>query len=240
MAVSRAISAHLPAAKKAAGDEDPDIDAILAAIDFGGWDDLATSIQPDLESTARETVASVFASLDLSQTGDIFELSDQFAFEYALNRGAELVGKKWVDGVLVDNPNAQWAITETTRAELRDLISESFVQEWSPAELAKQIDQSFVFSSGRAEMIARTETAFAQTAASVNTATNLGAETKTVQLSNIHDVDDECDDAQAAGEVPIDEAYPGGALHVPLHPRCMCVELLHVPKPKKKGEDDGE
>lgn len=197
------------------------------------WDSLATSLQPDLENTARETVATVFASLDLTTTGNVFALSDQYAFEYALNRGAELVGKKWLNGVLVDNPSAHWAITETTRSELRDLISEAFVQEWSPAQLSQQIDSAFVFSTGRAEMIAQTETAFAQTAASVNTATNLGAETKTVQMSNMHDIDDECDDAEAAGEVPIDEPFPGGSKHVPLHPRCMCVELLHVPKKDK-------
>lgn len=239
MRIARAIEPFLPKTKKAAGDQpQPDIDTILAAIDFGAWNSLATDLQPDLESTARETVASVFASLDLSNTSDLFALSDKFALEYAQTRAAELVGKKWVDGLLVDNLDARWAITDTTREELRGLIAEAFAEEWSPAQLSQKIDEAFVFSAGRAEMIAETETAFAQTAASVNTATNLGAETKTVQMSNLHDVDDECDDAQAAGEVPIDEPFPGGSKHVPLHPRCMCVELLHVPDPKKGKSDD--
>jgi len=231
VAVSRVIEAQLPQAQKAAGDTpQPDIDAIIAAIDFGVWDALATDFQPDLEETAREVVATVFATLGLStDNSDIFALSDTQALEYAQTRAAELVGKKWVNGALVDNPNAEWAITDTTRTELRELVARAFAEQWTPAELAKQIDSAFVFSEGRAEMIAQTETAMAQTAATVQTGKNFGATTKTVQMSNLHDIDDECDDANEAGEVPIDQPYPGGALHVPLHPNCRCVEMVHVP-----------
>lgn len=216
--------------KKAAGDT-PDLDAVLAAIDFGVWDALVNEVQPDLEETAREAVATVFATLNMTTSpSDIFALSDTQALEYAQARAAELVGKKWINGALVDNPNAKWAITETTREDLRELISRAFGEQWTPAELAKQIDAAWTFSSGRAETIAQTETAMAQTAATVQTGKNLGAETKTIQMSNLHDVDDECDDADQAGEVPIDEPYPGGALHTPLHPSCRCVEMVHVPE----------
>jgi hypothetical protein len=238
--VSRTIAEYLPGAQKAAGDTTPpDVDAILAAIDFSVWDALTREVQPDLEATAQEAVATVFATLNLSTEGsDLFNLSDTQALEYAEMRAAELVGRKWVDGVLVDNPSAQWAITETTREDLRELIGRAFAEQWTPAELARHIDESFTFSAGRAEMIAQTETAFAQTAATVQTGKNLGATTKSLQMSNLHDVDDECDAAQAAGEIPIDEPFPDGALHVPLHPRCCCVEMVHVPKPKKEPNDD--
>lgn len=235
--MSRVIEKYLPEAQKAAGDQSqPDVDAILAAIDFTVWDALVNDAQPALEATAREAVARVFATLDLSTEGsDLFELADRQAVEYAHNRAAELVGKKWLNGVLVDNPNAQWAITDSTRDYLRELIAEAFEKRWTPATLAAQIDQVFVFSAGRAEMIAETETAFAQTAATVQTGKNFGAETKSLQMSNLHDIDDECDDAQEAGEVPIDKPFPNGSLHVPLHPRCRCVEMVHVPR---KEPDD--
>lgn len=213
------------------------MDAILAAIDFSVWDALVKEVQPDLEATAREAVATVFATLNLSTEGsDLFGLSDTQALEYAEMRAAELVGKKWVDGALVDNPSARWAITETTREDLREMIGQAFAEQWTPAELARHIDESFTFSAGRAEMIADTETAMAQTAATVQTGKNLGATTKSLQMSNLHDVDDECDLAQAAGEIPIDDPFPDGALHVPLHPRCCCVEMVHVPK--KEPDDD--
>jgi hypothetical protein len=236
--VSRVIAEYLPGAQKAAGDTTPpEVDAILAAIDFSVWDALTREVQPDLEATAREAVATVFATLNLSTEGsDLFNLSDTQALEYAEMRAAELVGKKWVDGVLVDNPSAKWAITETTREDLRELIGQAFAEQWTPAELARRIDESFTFSAGRAEMIAETETAMAQTAATVQTGKNLGATTKSLQMSNLHDVDDECDTAQAAGLIPIDEPFPDGALHVPLHPRCCCVEMVHVPK--KEPDDD--
>jgi len=179
----------------------------------------------------------VFATLNLNtESNDLFSLSDTQAYDYAHERGAEMVGKKWVDGKLVDNPDAQWAITDTTRSELRELIASAFKNQWTPKELGRQIDEAFVFSPGRAELIAQTETAFAQTAATVQTGKKFGAITKSCLLSNEHDIDDICNAAADAGEVPIDKAYPGGSLHVPLHPRCMCVELVHMPKRKKKGD----
>ncbi len=211
------------------------MDAVLAAIDFAAWDTLVSDAQAALEATGAETVARVFATLDMSTEGsDLFELSDRQAADYAQTRAAELVGKKWVGGQLVDNPDARWAITETTRTELRALIADAFDERWTPAELAERIDAAFSFSPGRAEMIAQTETAFAQTAATVQTGKNFGAETKSIQMSNLHDIDDECDAAQEAGEVPIDKPYPDGAMHVPLHPRCRCVEMVHVPRKESK------
>jgi hypothetical protein len=224
-AVSKVIDPYL-VAKKAAGDG-PDPDKVLNEVDWSAWDQLQPSVQDQLEKVTRDAVASVFATLGLEQSGSFFDLADKFALEYAQTRAAELVGKKWVDGVLVDNPNAKWAITETTREELRDLIGKAFAETWTPAELAQQIDSAWMFSAGRAEMIAETETSMALTAATVHTGTEAGATTKSVQMSNLHDVDDECDAAEQAGEVPIESTYPDGSLHVPLHPRCRCVELLH-------------
>jgi len=50
---------------------------------------------------------------------------NEAARDYAHDRAAEMVGKKWVDGVLVDNPDAQWAITETTRDVAAGIIEDA-------------------------------------------------------------------------------------------------------------------
>jgi len=236
VAVGRVIGNYLPDAKKAAGDQSqPNTKEILAAISWSAWNKIVDELEPGLSATGLETVANVFATLNVSPEGsDLFNLSDTQARDYARERGAEMVGKKWVDGELVDNPNAKWAITDTTREGLRQLIVDAFEQQWTPTELAREIDASFVFSPGRAEMIARTETAMAQAFATVQTGKNFGAKTKSCQMSNLHDIDDQCDAAAAAGEIPIDKPYPDGVMHIPLHPRCMCVELVHVPRPKKE------
>jgi hypothetical protein len=234
-AVSQVIAPHLATAKKAQG-EDPDIDPILNLIDWEAWSALVPMVQQELGDTGKDAVAAAFATLSLEPDGNFFDLANTSALEYAQARAAELVGKKWLNGVLVDNPDAQWAITETTREQLRSLIAEAFAEKWTPAELAKQIDAAFTFSADRAAVIAETETAMALTAATVKTGTEAGATTKSTQMSNLHDIDDECDDAEKAGEVPIESPYPDGSMHVPLHPRCRCVELLHVPKVKEPEE----
>jgi hypothetical protein len=229
--VSTIIGPQLGTVQKAAGDiPDLRVDEVMALIDMGVWDALASQIQADLEDTGRDAVAGVFATLNMDQEGSFFDLSNTYALEYAQARAAEMVGKKWVDGVLVDNPNARWAITQTTREDLRELIARAFAEKWTPAQLAENIDAAFTFSGGRAAMIAETETSLALTAATVNTGKGAGATLKSTQMSNLHDIDDECDDAEAAGEIGIDDFFPDGSLHVPLHPLCHCVELLHIGK----------
>ncbi len=190
-----------------------------------------------LGSTGAEAVDIALTALEDAEVGkDVFGLSNETVLAYARDRAAEMVGRKWVDGVLVDNPDARWAITSSTRDYLRELITEALNSSWTPAVLAQKIDESIAFGSYRAELIARTETAMAYTAATVDVGKRVGATTKTTQMSNLHDIEDVCDAAHEAGEVPIDKPYPGGSMHVPLHPNCRCVEMVHVPK---KGKSDG-
>ena len=236
--VSRAIGKHLKA-KKASADKDAEqrADEIIASLSWAVWDGLVPDFQDLLGSTGTEAVSIAMEALEDAEAGrDVFSLSKETVMEYARNRAAEMVGRKWVDGVLVDNPNAQWAITSSTREYLRELVCDALNSSWTPSVLAQKIDESIAFGSYRAELIARTETAMAYTAATVDVGKRVGATTKTIQMSNLHDVDDVCDAAHEAGEVPIDKPYPGGSLHVPLHPNCRCVEMVHVPK---KGNVNG-
>jgi hypothetical protein len=68
---------------------------------------------------------------------------------------------RWKDGELIVNPNAEWAISDTTRSSLRTLVTNAMDAGSSNQALAKAIREATAFSSDRAEMIARTETGFA-------------------------------------------------------------------------------
>lgn len=81
------------------------------------------------------------------------------SIRYAQARGAELVGMKVVEGVLVPNPVTRWNITETVRAAVRENVQAALREGWSPDKLASVLEAHF--EPWRAKMIARTETGFA-------------------------------------------------------------------------------
>lgn len=84
------------------------------------------------------------------------------ATDYAAARGAEMVGRKYdADGELVDNPNADWAITSTVRDIIRYEVRDAVATHRDVDLLADHLTDTGAFSDYRAEMIARTETSLA-------------------------------------------------------------------------------
>jgi hypothetical protein len=82
---------------------------------------------------------------------------------WAQDRAAELVGMKWVDEELVDNPNAEWAITQSTRDMLNATISQGLDEGWGVDGIARAIENMpdaeglNAFTPERARMISLTE-----------------------------------------------------------------------------------
>ena len=145
------------------------------------------------------------------------------ARNFARKRAAEMVGKKWVNGHLVDNPRAKWAITDTTREVLREAVKQAFSQEGgAPADLSKRIEESGIFGEARAEMIARTEMARAQVEGALVTAGEVGVIAKRSELSNDHEGQDECDEAADLGVIAIDDDFGEHGSGPPFHPNCAC------------------
>ena len=137
-------------------------------------------------------------------------------------RGAELVGMKYVDGELVENPNAEWVITDTTRRQLRDLEARALEEGWSPDEFATRIEE-LIDDADRAERIAETELSMAQQAGSMEEWRESGVVAgKIWLLSQDHPEPDECDDNADAGEIPVDEDFPSGDDTAPAHVSCFC------------------
>lgn len=168
------------------------------------------------------------------EDADAISRAEASAVTWARAHSAELVGKRLTEAGLVDNPNAQFAITDATRAGLERAITEAVESGASRGQLAQEISDLYGFSETRAELIAGTE---------INRAFMGGAletwrKSKVVVgkqwiLASTHDRDDECDENAMAGKLKLNETFPDGSLMPPAHPNCKC-SLLAVLKPDAK------
>jgi SPP1 gp7 family putative phage head morphogenesis protein len=200
------------------------IDEILDSIDMN-WQDIAEELRETLEGMAKDGAAEAAAQLS-GVVSLSLDLANEGAVEYASKRSAELVGMKYVDGDLVKNPNAHWAITQATRKMLRADIKTAMAEGWSNDELARAIEDNYAFSQTRAEMIARTETAMADVAgnmAAYEEAEEMGVEVlKKWITANDDKVSPDCVMNGKSKPLPLKAAFPSGAYEPPEHPRCRC------------------
>jgi hypothetical protein len=145
---------------------------------------------------------------------DMLEQADPNAVEWASQRAAGLIGK---------GTQSKYAITETTRAELRDLVTIAVDDGWSSQMLAKEIEDGWVFSASRASTVARTELAAAHVQGNLEGWRQSGVvEKKQSILGSEHDVDDICDMAAEDGPIGLDETFSNGEDGPPYHPNCVC------------------
>lgn len=219
-----------------ADDAERRIAEILAAWRARGWDVLSLEMVPIMEQAASEANTNAFAQIEAIQnqpppsfriTANIaikpaFNAVNQDAVDYARERAAEMVGKRLVDGTLIDNPYGAWRIDDPTRKWLRDLIERAFSEGMSPAQLAKEIQKNYAFSYKRAKTIAKTEIGNINAKTHAAAAVKMGANMKQSFLSFDHELSDFCDAAAEAGKVPIDFDYGGGMKWPLYHPRCWC------------------
>lgn len=210
--------------KLAKADDDPSdwkmsASAAYVAID---WEPLVHEIEEDIEEVVEAGALSGLGQISITDE-DLFSVANTVARDYAHNRSAELVGMKYdADGNLVANPDAQWAISETTREDLRDLIEAAFEQETPITQLAQDIRDSQMFSEYRAEMIAATEVQRAQILGMVEIWKESAiVETVIWQVSSLGPCD-ECAENEDE-EVKLGSVFPSGDQYPPVHPFCRCV-----------------
>lgn len=193
------------------------------------WQELAREIAPDLSAAAAQGVGEGAAQLNgLADEATVRQaLSPAKAF--AANRAAEMVGMKVADdGTLQPNPDARWAISETTRGDLEQIIAQAFDEAWPAAKLAEAIEQSQAFSQDRAELIARQEIGRAQAVGNLEAWIASGViEAVRWQLSADHECCDICDSFASQGEVPPGHEFAPGIKCPPeAHPRCQCALVV--------------
>ncbi len=150
---------------------------------------------------------------------------------YARDRAAEMVGKKWVNGALVDNPNAEWVITDTTRDDIQALVAQVQSGELKATDLPGAIMEAATFSKERAAMIARTELMEANaqgSLASYYAARKIGVNVKKAWLPDA-EACDICLENEAAGAIDLDDEFPSGDMAPTAHPNAVFSGSTFVP-----------
>lgn len=192
------------------------VDNAIAALNFDEWaDELPDELETYLTAVAVDAGGEALESLDID-SDDVDELMRKRAESFAHDRTAEMVGKKWIDGDLVDNPNAQWVITDGTREMLRATTEQALDEGWSAQKFAAEVAENHAFSADRADTIARTELAFADIAGNAEGWKASGV-VSGMQFLAAPDCCDECQ-ARDGDIVSLDDLENAA----PLHPRCRC------------------
>jgi hypothetical protein len=227
--IRQAVTPFLKAAAKQVADR---IRAMAKADGDGGNSDDPTAdldwtiLQDPLEDTLRElttdSVREALLQVKVSDAG-ITSQTNEDAVLYARNRAATLLGKRWDGGELIDNPDPKYAISETTRQAVQDLVKRAETEGWSNDKLADAVEGDFTFSPARARMIARTETAFADSQGNMTAWRRSGVVIgKRWLLATNHPEPDECDDNADDGVIGLDDQFSSGVDAPPDHPNCEC------------------
>ena len=183
------------------------------------WLAIAGSSAVSLEAAAQAGVAAGATQLELEDEELINKVNEQ-AIALANYRAAEMVGMRYApNGDLMANPDARWAISDTTRDKIREIITEVFEEKLTELrDVEEKIDAAGIFNDQRASMIARTEIANVQANANL-IMWQLSGVVKKVSwvLSGAHGALDECDMLADAGPYDVDQVP-----EFPAHPNCLC------------------
>jgi len=129
------------------------------------------------------------------------------AIEYAQKRGAALVTE----------------MDETTKKRLATTVSNAIKNKSGIPNLSRDIQKTFGdMSKYRSLVIARTETANALSAASLDTMKDMGIEGKEWVTAGDDRVSPECQGNEAEGIIPVGQTFSGGVDAPPQHPNCRC------------------
>lgn len=201
---------------------------------------LSTVTQEILGNAAKDAgnAALVQVGIDVEANPGAADLVNRAALEYASTRSAELVGmQRNAAGDLVDNPDAAWAIDDSTRELLRADVATAIKEGWSNARLAEVLAENYAFSQDRAMTIARTETQRAANAGALSGYKASGVVQGKEWLTAGDDrVSEDCEENASAGTLGLDELFPSGDDAPPAHPNCRCTLTPVV----MQADDDDE
>ncbi len=195
-------------------------DKIFAAIE-SEFASLPVEARSALEQAAISGVNDAYLQIEITDAGVISSVNAKAA-EFASRRAAEMVGMKYDDaGELVENPNAKYAISSTTRDRLREIIKKAFEEKTPMESIIADIRDADIFSESRAELIARTEVANAQVKGQFDTWKSSGVVSKVKWLAVGPNPCPICEDNDGVTRV-LGARFPSGDTMPTAHPNCYC------------------
>lgn len=219
--IAKDLSGALPASKvqKAKGD----IDRVMRSLNFDRWTALVGIFEDALAEAFKDNARAGFQAIGFDPSDDILHLVNDNAVAWSKKHAADLVGMhKTKDGEWVESTKG-YAITKTTRDDLRSLVEEALEEGWSADQLAGEIEDAHAFSDTRSETIARTELAFAHVEGNLDSWRESGVVSKKESiLGSEHDLDDVCNENAEAGPIDLEAEFPSGHQGPPYHPNCVC------------------
>ena len=208
---------------------------VTDGLDFGDWDGLSDVVEPIIRRAAEDgAVAALLQVMPDPAVGMVANIRSR-AVKWAHDRAAEMVGMKWVGGELIQNPAAEWQITEGTREMIRAQVVEAMRNGDSVQELAGRLKESHAFSNARARTIARTETAMADGMGNLigweETGLVAGKQWITAEDDKVSEI---CNTNGKMGVIGLHEHFAHGGMTPPAHPNCRCtvVPVLADDMPK--------
>jgi hypothetical protein len=203
------------------------VEKILDEIDLSGWAVVHEASEEVLAAVTKDGLYQAILQIGLDEK-DMTSTMFEEAKKYAVDRAAEMVGKKWIDGELVDNPTAKWVITDSTRDMLRSDITQAVEEGWGNQQLRDQLFENYGFSDQRAGVIASQEVAMADQNSNKIAYEESGVVAgKYSLLSQMHEQTDACDceDNAAEGTIGFDETFESGDDWAPYHIGCNCLTM---------------
>ena len=199
---------------------------ITDGLDFGEWSGLSDVVEPIIRRAAEDgAVAALLHVMPDPAVGMVTNIRSR-AVKWAHDRAAEMVGMKWVGGELIQNPAAEWQITEGTREMIRAQVVEAMRNGDSVQELAGRLKESHAFSNTRARTIARTETAMADGMGNLigweETGLVSGKQWLTAEDDKVSEI---CNTNGDMGVIGLHEHFAHGSLTIPGHPNCRCTVI---------------
>jgi 2'-5' RNA ligase len=101
-------------------------ETLLRGIPKIRWKNLVPIVSKPLNVIARTGAGKALAYLEIPDKQMLSDVN-RVAGDWADQRAAELVGMRLLpDGTLIENPNAEWNISDRTRDDLRQIIEDAF------------------------------------------------------------------------------------------------------------------